>query len=137
MNDYLSYAGIGSRSTPLHIQRIMTNTAQYLSLKKYVLNSGGASGADEAFEIGATDLFKKIFLPWDGFNKKRANGINYIIPVYNEVLIKKYHPKFSALSDKAKLLMSRNSYQVLGEDLFTPVKFVLCWTEDGKSYRTK
>lgn len=27
--------------------------------------------------------------------------------------------------------MSRNSYQVLGENLSSPVDFVVCWTENG------
>ena len=28
--------------------------------------------------------------------------------------------------------MGRNGYQVLGYDLKTPSKFLICWTKDGK-----
>ena len=129
---YRSFAGIGSRETPKNIIDIMTEISKYLCEKHgFVLNSGGADGADHAFEIGASK--KKIFLPWDGFNKKYENGKDYIIPPYNEDYIKKYHPAFNRLSDKGRLLMSRNTYQVLGEDLLTKVNFVVCWTKDGKA----
>lgn len=133
-DDLKYYCGIGSRETPAKILSLMTEVATYLYLKKYTLNSGGAPGADNAFEAGVpTDLFKKIYLPWDGFNNKKVNGTSYIIPPYNEILVKKFHPNFSALSKHGKLLMSRNSYQVLGDDLISPVQFVLCWTSDGKA----
>ncbi len=32
--------------------------------------------------------------------------------------------------------MARNCYQVLGEDLSTPVDFVVCWTPDGAESET-
>lgn len=125
------YAGIGSRQTPRDIQNKMGLIAQRLSNLSYCLLSGGADGADIAFEKCAT--YKQIFLPWDGFNNKHVDGKTYVIPEENLELVKKYHPKFSNLSSAGKKLMSRNSYQVLGPDLKTPVEFVLCWTKDGKA----
>jgi hypothetical protein len=56
---------------------------------------------------------------------------SYLVPPFNPDLVKRYHPKSSALSDAGWKFMSRNSYQVLGKDLKTPVEFVLCWTKDG------
>ena len=127
----MKYAGIGSRETPVSICNIMTKIALKLDNLGHTLYSGGASGADEAFEKGATN--KIIFLPWNGFNNKYSDNIQYIIPDYNEELIIKYHPKFSGLSSGALKLMSRNSYQVLGLDLKSPVDFIICWTKDGKA----
>lgn len=124
------YAGIGSRETPAHVCQMMTVIARKLSSFGYICNSGGADGSDAAFELGAKH--KQIFLPWDGFNGRKANGTDYIVPHYNEELVRKYHPKVSALSEKGWKFMSRNSYQVLGRDLNTPVEFVLCWTREGK-----
>lgn len=124
------YAGIGSRKTPKHICEKMTAIAQELSRLGYCCNSGGAQRADEAFERGAEK--KQIFLPWDGFNGKRI-GDDYIVPLFCERLVYKYHPRPSALSNAGWNFMSRNSYQVLGKDLKTPVSFVLCWTSDGKA----
>lgn len=128
-----SFAGIGSRDTPKEICHMMTSIAKYFTYKhNFTLTSGGANGADHAFEIGAKPSNRKIFLPWDGFNGKIDDGINYIVPSYNEKLIRQYHHHFHKLTSKGKLMMSRNAYQVLGEKLLTPVNFVVCWTSDGK-----
>jgi hypothetical protein len=47
-------------------------------------------------------------------------------------IARKYHPGWSYLSPAAKKLMTRNTFQVLGSDLETPVSFVVCWTIGGK-----
>lgn len=133
------YAGIGSRETPKDICLYMTAIAKRLASLGYTCNSGGADGADAAFEQGAV-INKQIFLPWDGFNKRNINSLtklhgegSYLAPPFNPDLVKTYHPKPGALSDAGWKFMSRNSYQVLGRDLKTPVEFVLCWTRDGKA----
>lgn len=117
----------------------MTAIAKRLASLGYTCNSGGADGADTAFEKGAV-INRQIFLPWDGFNKRNINSLtklhgdgSYIVPSFNEELVRKYHPKPNVLSEYGWKLMSRNSYQVLGADLNTPVNFVLCWTKDGKA----
>lgn len=124
------YAGIGSRETPANIQLKMTAIAHRLDSMGYCLRSGGADGADSAFEKGATK--KQIFLPWNGFCNKHADGINYFVPAERLDFVEKFHPKYSALSRAGLSLMSRNSYQVLGPNLNNPVDFVLCWTKEGK-----
>jgi hypothetical protein len=133
------YAGIGSRETPKDICLYMTAIAKRLAALGYTCNSGGADGADAAFERGAV-INRQIFLPWDGFNKRYIDTLtklhgndSYLVPSFNTDLVEKYHPKPSALSDEGWKFMSRNSYQVLGKDLKTPVEFVLCWTRDGKA----
>jgi hypothetical protein len=125
------YAGIGSRQTPTDIQHKMTEIAHRLNSMGYCLRSGGAGGADTAFELGANK--KQIFLPWGGFNGRKENGKDYIVPPYNEALVELFHPKPLSLSEAGRKLMSRNSYQVLGLTLENPVDFVLCWTKDGKA----
>lgn len=126
-----TYAGIGSRETPTDVCNTMTEMARKLDHLGLVLFSGGADGADEAFEKGAMN--KIIFLPWNGFNNKRKDGKQYIVPNYEESFVEKYHPNAQYLKPGALKLMSRNSYQVLGIDLKSPVDFVVCWTKDGKS----
>jgi hypothetical protein len=123
------YAGIGSRETPRSIQQQMTAIARRLDFMGYCLRSGGADGADTAFEAGAK--IKQIFLPWDGFNGRTVDNISYFVPPFNLDLVNQFHPAASRLSTAALKLMSRNSYQVLGPDLNDPVEFVLCWTDGG------
>ena len=125
------YTGIGSRNTPPDILKLMTEIAIALSSDNYILRSGGAGGADEAFEIGATQ--KRIYIPWSGFNGKSYDGENYLVPDYNEEWVFDYHPRPDYLSRGALRLMSRNTYQVLGDDLNSPSDFIVCWTRDGKA----
>lgn len=127
----LTYCGIGSRETPVDVCKSMTTIARRLDKLGYRLRSGGADGADDAFEAGATN--KQIFLPWDGFNGRKADGVSYVVPDFNEEYTNKFHPKPASLSQGAKRLMSRNANQVLGLHLNDPVDFVLCWTKDGKA----
>lgn len=122
------YAGIGSRETPEEILEMMTKIAEGLS-RNYILRSGGADGADSAFEKGAGD--KKIsYIPWPGFN----GSTEECIPVTSAAmkLAGEFHPGWMYLSYGAKKLHARNGYQILGEDLNTPVDFVVCWTPGGK-----
>lgn len=111
----------------------MVEIARLLEKNGYGLNSGGAWGADDYFEQGATEFFRKIYLPWDGFNGKYANGKDFIVPPDASQFTTKYHPNPKRLTTKGQLFMSRNAYQVLGDSLSvdTKVDFVVCWTRDG------
>lgn len=127
-----SYAGIGSRKAPNWALQYMQTVARWLGLKGYNLRSGHAPGSDFSFELGCDEVegLKEIFLPWLGFNGSKSTlTVNKEIAF---VLAKKYHKYWSSLRQPAKLLISRNGHQVLGETLTDPVKFVVCWTKDGK-----
>ena len=116
----MTYAGIGSRETPLDILNQMTKIAEQLENLGYTLNSGGAKGADSAFEKGVKNiLHKNIFYAND------ANDITIEIA-------KEIHPAPQKLSAYALKLMARNTFQVFGRKLDRPVDFVICWTKDGK-----
>lgn len=123
-----TYAGIGSRHAPPDILERMTVAAGRLARTGYTLRSGGAEGADTAFELGAGDM-KEIYLPWRGFN----NNPSPLHPPSSEAfdLAASFHPGWHRLSPAAKKLMARNSHQVLGADLKSPSGFVVCWTPDG------
>lgn len=126
------YAGIGSRQTPPEILTLFTHIAGYLCDKGYILRSGGASGADSAFEVGISDPLKKeIYLPWKGFNGNKS--VFYNVSREALQLAERYHPGWSYVSSGGRLLHGRNVYQVLGRDLNTPSSFVVCWTKDGKA----
>ena len=127
-----SYVGIGSRETPSDIQKLFAKVATYLSEMQFVLRSGGAKGADKAFEVGCDMVngLKEIYLPWKGFEGSDSNLIVDDIKAYE--IAEMYHPYWHNLSQGAKKLQARNSHQALGLDLNSPAKFVLCWTKNGK-----
>ncbi len=126
----LRYAGIGSRSTPDHVLQVMRKVAHRLSELGYTLLSGGAGGADSAFEAGCFGK-KEIYLPWPGF--RHLNGRHCVTLPSAEAfrVAEAVHPAWKRLNDTAQALMARNSHQVLGADLRSPVDFVVCWTPDG------
>lgn len=126
------YTGIGSIETPPAVVAKMVQVGKALATMGCTLRSGGAPGADEAFEAGC-DLkngAKEIYLPWKGF---RGNPS----PLFGttkeaRLLAKQFHPKWEFLMDRARDLIGRNSYQVLGQDLNTPTSVIICWTPGGK-----
>lgn len=129
------YSGVGSRETPNDILNQMTMIANALQ-DTHILRSGGAPGADLAFENGVTNGNKEIYIPWKGFNK--SDSLLYDIPTEATYIASQYHPTWKNLSQAAKKLMSRNVCQILGKDLKTKSKFVICWTQDGcQSHKTR
>lgn len=123
------YAGIGSRTTPQEVKLEIHAIALYLANQGWTLRSGGADGADLAFEYGAGDGEKEIFLPWKGFNKNPSPL--YQIPEKAFEISAPYHPDWKYLKEPVRKLMARNAQQVLGKNLDTPVEFVICWAPDG------
>lgn len=124
------YTGIGSRDTPHEIRNLMTELAQRLEGHGFILRSGAADGADQAFEKGVTNPDnKEIYLPWKGFNGSTSE----LYTLSNQALatVNNYHPAPDYLNNVSIKLMARNSYQVLGQTLDKPSSFVLCWTPDG------
>lgn len=122
------YAGIGSRKTPVQILDRMTAAAGRLARAGYTLRSGGADGADKAFELGA-GVHSQVYLPWAGFNGSKS----MLYPPSAEAfdIAAGLHPAWGRLSPAARKLMARNTHQILGGDCRTPARFVVCWTPDG------
>lgn len=70
--DYKTYEGIGSRNTPEDFKYLLFHAAKTLAMKGYTLRSGGADGADSAFEAGADIVNGKrrfIFLGKDSITQ--------------------------------------------------------------------
>lgn len=123
------YAGVGSRQTPEKTLTLMTSLAGLLGKDGWILRSGHAIGADRAFEEGADNTqrnrslklekHKEIFTP-----KARLSAAAF-------KMAESIHPAWHNCDEYARACHARNCYQILGSDLATPVKFVLCWTSCG------
>jgi hypothetical protein len=132
------YAGIGARNTPPDILDIMRFLADKLEDAGWLLRSGGASGADSAFESGVKNPSNKcIYLPGPSFNGK-VPGKGYfdstVLPGWKHALmtVDEFHPNPSALSDFARKLMARNAMQVFGPTMESPAEMIIAWTLDGE-----
>ena len=139
------YVGIGSRKTPPIILACMEEIGAILQRQGWLLRSGGAEGADSAFERGADRAAredgimtcKEIYIPWNGFQQRFNYEPGVILattlPKTREAMkmTKYYHPAWERLSQGARLLHSRNIHQILGRDLNDLSDIVICWTENG------
>lgn len=125
----MTYAGIGSRKTPQDILNEMTEVAKYLdSTSGYTLNTGTTfkgreEGADKAFSDGTKN--KNLFSP----DNIKTTDREYSIA-------KEIHPNWNALINKGiggAQLMARNTNQVFGKNLDTPVDFVLFYAKESNN----
>jgi len=123
------YTGVGSRETPDFVCLAMTEIARILESYGYTLRSGGADGADLAFEAGA-GLLKEIYLPKKGFNGSTSQL--YGVGLEALTLASVVHPAWDKCKAYARLLHARNCYQVLGSALDEPSDFLICWTENAE-----
>jgi len=121
-----AYAGIGSRETPDPILDYMKNVAVLLANNGYLLRSGGAKGADSAFEEGCDRVKgkKEIFYP------ERATDA--AIKLASDL-----HPAWHRCSSYARKLHGRNVQIIKGR--YYPrkihsVKFVVCWQDPNKKF---
>ena len=121
------YTGIGSRETPADILVQMQRISRTLAGNGMVLRSGGALGADRAFERGC-DLAggkKQIFIPWKGFCASKSD--RYDTPDDAFDIAAAIHPNWKACSRGARMLHARNVSQILGSSLKSISSFVVCW----------
>lgn len=131
------YCGIGSRETPDTILKLMVNIAVDLAQKGWVLRSGLAGGADQAFHVGATiaNGHQENYIPCKGFNGANAQAIVAPdLPNWKDALriSSSFHPAWDRCSEVAKKLHGRNLYQIAGKDLDLTVDCVICWTKNGQ-----
>lgn len=126
------YTGIGSRKAPPKILELATKVSKKLFLQGWTVRSGSADGMDLAFTSGISN--KEGYLPWKGFNDCNDGLVFSLLPRNRdaELLASKIHPVWNILSESAKKLHTRNIYQVLGQDLETPSKFLIFWAEVDK-----
>jgi hypothetical protein len=133
------YAGIGSRQTPRDVWDAMYRIGRRLGDKGYICRTGGADGADTAFEFAARARTLpggkpsvEVYLPWEGFNGRKGIVIGddqYL----RDIAIEHYPRSWHALREPVKRLMTRNSAQILGRGIGEPISaFVICWTPEGK-----
>lgn len=126
----IAYTGVGSRETPDAMLALMQRIAKALA-PVAILRSGGAPGADTAFEQGclAAGGEMEIYLPWKGFNGNPSPLFG--VGAKELEIAAQVHPAWDRLTDGPRKLHARNVRQVLGSSLNAPSSFVVCWTPDG------
>ena len=120
MSDRKFYTGIGSRKTPDGIMTLMGKIATKLAEQGVTLRSGGAVGADLAFEYACNKAhgMKEIYLAYQATDEAME-------------IASRFHPEWDLCSSYVRRLHGRNVFQIMGLDLKTPAQCVICWTPDG------
>ncbi len=136
----LFYTGVGSRKTPPEIMALQTKIAIQLARWGYIGRSGSANGSDLAFEEGGiSEQSFRSYLPWVGFNGFSVDRFHVdpsTFDNYEEAtsIARSVHPLGDSLKGTSLKFHARNVYQVLGDDLQTPSRVLICWsppTKDG------
>lgn len=115
------YAGIGSRKIPENVLSLIVELASFLCSKNFILRSGGAIGADLAFEKGCDTVLstrKEIY--------KTKTVTSEALDLTKELLGSEH---WNNCDEPARKLHARNIQLILGLDLKVPVKFIICWTD--------
>lgn len=127
-------AGIGSRSTPLHIQDLFTKFGEEAYRRGWYLRSGHAPGADVAFEKGA-GTNSITYLPWYGFNSEVPIYGSYLVPDYPNSqameILKRFEPNILSRRPGVQKLKHRNVYQIYGSKFDQLSNLVICYTPGG------
>lgn len=125
------YAGIGARELPTEIYDLMVLIGIWMAEENWILRSGGAKGADTAFETGCDKAKgeKEIFLPQKGYNGNPSQLYNIPEEAYHLANSKWDLSKRNQL---VKNLYARNCQQILGTNLDCPSALVICWTRNGE-----
>lgn len=118
----------------------MRGIGWHLGKQGWILRTGGAPGADQAFQDGAAnaDGAIELYLPWESFE---AASLAPIITAETWIwrepspaaleLAAQHHPAWERLKQGVRKLHARNCHQILGGELNYRVDVVICWTPDG------
>ncbi len=149
----VAYAGVGSRATPPEVLAGMSDAAQALGDAGFALSTGGADGADKAFEAGAlrTDAPVTVHTPWPGYNGYRPgrdpeSDIDVVHPRAGDAvrglsflhLARKHHPTWDRCRRGARALFLRNVSILAGalddDGTVLPVRAVIAWNPNGSAH---
>lgn len=127
------YSGVGSRETPIEICNLMTKIAFKLEQEGYILRSGHAEKADQAFEKGVKNSKNKCIYTIENFD---FSPENYEMCKSEILNVLDSNLNFDNYGKNAQILILRDVNQVLGsvKTEFVKSKFLICWTKHTNYY---
>jgi hypothetical protein len=124
---YKAYVGTGNKDAPPEIIGQIKRLASELETFGFTVRVSGGDGCDETFEASAKDV--ELHLPWKGFAGKQSKS-TFNSPMA-KAIARMFHPAYDGLNFRAQGFLAKNVRLVLGKDLNSYARFVLCWSEDG------
>jgi hypothetical protein len=120
-NGRKAVACIGRRDLTLAQRTYLESVGMHYAEQGYIITSGNAPGADQAFALGASTVnpdLVELYLPWRNFNAKDAIPgqkfwtADQALPEHIEVA-KGAHSRWEYLKDSVRKLMIRNAMIVM------------------------
>jgi len=131
---YRPYVITGDRSTPPEVTSRLVAVMKQLEEKHFTTRSSGLDGPDATIIKDSANL--ELFLPWKPFNGLESK--NYFNTKECLVIAKQFHPAFDGLKPAIHAFLGCNVRLILGNNLKSAARFMLCYTEDGaESDKTK
>lgn len=127
MSEYKAYTVAAPREMPAEVLEQFAKIARKMDALGYTVRTGGGDGADDIVAQNAAKI--ELYLPWKKFNGKV--GVVEKPTEEAQALAKKAHPAYDKVKETVQLLIARASHLVLGTNLRDPVKFIVCYSEDG------
>lgn len=128
------YTGAGSRDTPPEIQSGIVALAGTLRVWGWIMRTGHAPGADQAFERGAREA-AEIYLPWSTYEAgvRIVAAERHACPTVRAYeLAEQYHPAWDRCSQGARALHARNVHELLGINCDDPSGALVCFTRGAR-----
>lgn len=135
---------VGSRDIPDEVRDTLILVGRKFAEQGYHGRSGFAEGSDICFfqgyiEAGMTHNFTN-YIPWWGFRKKdipafyqdHTNTLRVCKSTQAESIASGIHPAWDRCSPAAKALHTRNVFQVLGDEINTPSRLLVCYANMDK-----
>lgn len=113
--------GVGSRETPEHVLGLMRMIAQVLLADGWLIRTGDARGADQAFREAIPNSPQIT-----AYRPEDADGVEWA-----QATVNRYHPRPERLRSGGRRLMARNALQVLGPNGDAPSDLLICWTPNA------
>ena len=124
---YLPYAAISNDNAPSHVVEQFKKIAMDMETRGYTMRTSGNKGVEEIIESLVSN--KEVHVAWKGFNQRETQFTRVDKAAIE--LVGTLHPAFNDLKDSVKTIIARYAHVILGKDLKSPVRCVVCWTEDG------
>lgn len=124
---YLPYAAISNDNAPPHVVEQFKKIVLDMEARGYTMRTSGNKGVEEIIESLVSS--KEVHVAWKGFNQRETQFTRVDKAAIE--LVGTLHPAFNDLKDSVKTIIARYAHVILGKDLKSPVRCVVCWTEDG------
>ncbi len=118
-------SGIGARATPMDVLQTIEQVGLMLAMRGIHGRSGGAAGADTAFERGMRVINPALIQVFPGH-------IGHYLAWQR--IAAQFHPNWDACDEGVRKLHARNVAIMLGSSPDVrpePVNAVVCWTPGG------